>query len=141
MPERDHLITPKECVMISLRHSSACRDPQAFQSGQQLPGQTKGVRTARALVVGFASLAAPDVPAMCTGTYFPVQGDTLTVQSQKTPAQVGLESGIPTALQNTIKSYPAGAGYAACTLPTAARWALWRHGRLRALPREPHCQL
>lgn len=46
-----------------------------------------------------------------TGTYFPVQGDTLTVQSQKTPAQVGLKSGIATALQNTIKSCPAGAGY------------------------------
>lgn len=48
----------------------------------------------------------------------------------KTPAQVGLNSGIQSALQNAIKSYPAGSGYAACTLPTAARWALWRHGRL-----------
>jgi CubicO group peptidase (beta-lactamase class C family) len=116
--------------MMSLRHSFACGDAQAFQSDQRSPGQRKRVRAARALLVGLASLAAPDVPAMCTGTYFPAQGDTLTVQSQKTPTQVGLKSGIPTALQNTIKSYPAGAGYAACTLPTAARWALWRHGRL-----------
>lgn len=82
------------------------------------------------VLVGFASLAAPEVRATCTGTFFPVQGDTLTVQSQKTPAQVGLNPGIVTALEDTIKSYPAGDGYAACTLPTAARWALWRHGRL-----------
>ena len=128
--------------MMLLRHSSAFGDARAFQSDQGSPGQRKLVRAARALLVGFASLAVPDVPAMCTGTYFPVQGDTLTVQSQKTPAQVGVESGIPyPRWQNTIKSYPAGAGYAACTLPTAARWALWRHGRLVLYRREPHRQL
>jgi CubicO group peptidase (beta-lactamase class C family) len=84
----------------------------------------------RGLLLGLAGLVATDAGATCTGTYFPAEGDTLAVQSQKTPAQVGLKAGIVTALNNTIKSYPAGTGYAACTLPTAARWALWRHGRL-----------
>lgn len=82
------------------------------------------------MLLGCACLAATDAAATCTGTYFPVQGDSLTVQSQKTPAQVGLNSGIVTAIQSTIKSYSAGASYATCTLPAAARWAVWRHGRL-----------
>jgi len=116
--------------MTALRHSSAGGGTQTFQADQRTLGKNSVVCAASALLVGCAGLSAPDAPTICTGTYFPVQGDTLTVQSRKTPAQVGLKSGIATALQNTIKSYPAGAGYAACTLPSAARWALWRHGRL-----------
>ncbi len=115
---------------MALRHSSAGGDTQTFPADQRSPGKTSVLSAASALLASCAGLSAPDAPAMCTGTYFPVQGDALAVQSQVTPTQVGLKSGIATALQNTIKSYPAGAGFAACTLPGAARWALWRHGRL-----------
>lgn len=64
------------------------------------------------LIYGCVNNSTQVARAMCTGTYFTVQGDTLSVQSQKTPAQVGLNSGIQTALQNAIKSYPAGSGIA-----------------------------
>ncbi len=76
------------------------------------------------VVLSCLTASARVAAAECAGTFFPIAGDGLDVQSHKKPAQLGMRSTIVKDLRDTVRSYPG------CTIKPDARWALWRHGYL-----------